>query len=484
MILDQRLKWKHHITELKSKVNRSLNILRTVTSLGWGADRKVLKRLYWAIGKSKIEYGCQLYGLHNANAIKPLITLNNEALRICTGAFRSSPIQSLYVEAEEPPLDLRWEELTMRTYYRIKATTGNQLNNTLDSSLDQLYIEKPKLQRPLGVRCRLMEEELNITEEPMPVTTSAIPPWTKRIPKKCLKGKLIKAPSNETHRATTFLEHNIVHSNSKSIFTDGSKTDTGTGFAALIDDTYIRGALPTISSIFTAELSAIEAASDLIISSTNDQFTIYTDSESALTEISNFGSNHPIAQTIQQNLHTAHQDGKDVTICKIPSHVGLTGNEAADKEARKAANMLGPHPNCVPHKDFYTIFKREKMKKWQARWDEVDPSNKLKRIRPNIGKWTLPSDCSRQYQVKLSRLRLGHTKLTHGHLMERSHPSTCNFCRTEHVTVQHLLMDCPNLSALRTTHRLPEQMALLLGESPPLKELMTFLKEIVVLHLI
>ena len=146
--------------------------------------------------------------------------------------------------------------------------------------------------------------------------------------------------------------------------------------------------------------------------------------------------------------------------------------------------MLGPHPNCVPHKDFYTIFKRKKMKKWQARWDEVDPSNKLKRIRPNIGKWTLPSDCSRQYQVKLSRLRLGHTKLTHGHLMERSHPSICNFCRTEHVTVQHLLMDCPNLSALRTTHRLPEQMALLLGESPPLKELMTFLKEIDVLHLI
>ena len=30
------------------------------------------------------------------------------------GAFRTSPMQSLYVEANEPPLYLRWEKLSLQ----------------------------------------------------------------------------------------------------------------------------------------------------------------------------------------------------------------------------------------------------------------------------------------------------------------------------------------------------------------------------------
>ena len=39
--------------------------------------------------------------------IKRLDTVHNQGLRLCLEAFRTSPVQSLYVEANEPPLGMR-----------------------------------------------------------------------------------------------------------------------------------------------------------------------------------------------------------------------------------------------------------------------------------------------------------------------------------------------------------------------------------------
>ena len=53
-----------------------------------------------------------------SGAMKSLERLNivhRHGLRLCLGAFKSSPIESLYVEANEPPLELRREELAMRS---------------------------------------------------------------------------------------------------------------------------------------------------------------------------------------------------------------------------------------------------------------------------------------------------------------------------------------------------------------------------------
>ena len=42
----------------------------------------------------------------------------------------------------------------------------------------------------------------------------------------------------------------------------------------------------------------------------------------------------------------------------------------------------------------------------------------------------------------MARLRIGHTRLTHGFLMDRSDPSLCTHCDTQ-VTVSHVLLTCP-----------------------------------------
>ena len=45
-----------HIAALKGGNLRALNVLRVISSINFGPDRKTLLRLYWAIGKSKIDY--------------------------------------------------------------------------------------------------------------------------------------------------------------------------------------------------------------------------------------------------------------------------------------------------------------------------------------------------------------------------------------------------------------------------------------------
>ena len=57
--------------------------------------------------------------------IKQLDTIQNEALRICLGAFKSSPINSLHVEANELPLTYRRQKLSLQYGIKLKALPEN-----------------------------------------------------------------------------------------------------------------------------------------------------------------------------------------------------------------------------------------------------------------------------------------------------------------------------------------------------------------------
>ena len=53
-------------------------------------------------------------------------------------------------------------------------------------------------------------------------------------------------------------------------------------------------------------------------------------------------------------------------------------------------------------------------------------TSKLHYIKPRIEEWESAYKSCRKYEVQLSRIRIGHTRLTHGHLMSRNdQPPTC-----------------------------------------------------------
>ena len=51
--------------------------------------------------------------------------IHNHGLRLALGAFRTSPVASLYVEADEPSLYSRREKLSLQYAIRLAANPSN-----------------------------------------------------------------------------------------------------------------------------------------------------------------------------------------------------------------------------------------------------------------------------------------------------------------------------------------------------------------------
>ncbi|GFX57790.1 RNase H domain-containing protein [Trichonephila clavipes] len=94
-----------------------------------GADRTSLLRVYQAIVLSRIDYGCVAYGSACNSTLQKLDPVHHMALRICSGAFRTSPVQSLYVNCHQLPLDLRRRKLSLAFYFKILSVPSHPLQN-------------------------------------------------------------------------------------------------------------------------------------------------------------------------------------------------------------------------------------------------------------------------------------------------------------------------------------------------------------------
>ena len=98
----------------KHGAKKSLNLLKVLSRTEWGADRTTLLNIYRSLVRSKLDYGCIVYGSASKTSLAKLDPVHNQGLRLRLGAFRSSPVESLYVKAYEPPLEIRRDKLALQ----------------------------------------------------------------------------------------------------------------------------------------------------------------------------------------------------------------------------------------------------------------------------------------------------------------------------------------------------------------------------------
>ncbi|GBN40501.1 hypothetical protein AVEN_275207-1 [Araneus ventricosus] len=134
---------------------------------------------------------------------------------------------------------------------------------------------------------------------------------------------------------------------------------------------------------------------------------------------------HPVAMEILGLLQTLQHRGFCILFCWIPSHVGIAGNEQADHSAKTAASLLHRE---IPYCDVKKSVARRIFSLWQETWD-LQVRNKLHYIKPFIGLWpVLPT---RGADVTLTRLRIGHTRVTHKYLLFGERTPMCPTCLEE-----------------------------------------------------
>ena len=54
------------------------------------------------LNKEETNYSCQIYNTASTGRLKKLDSINREGKRVYTRAFRTSPVESLDVEANDP----------------------------------------------------------------------------------------------------------------------------------------------------------------------------------------------------------------------------------------------------------------------------------------------------------------------------------------------------------------------------------------------
>ena len=123
---------------------------------------------YRSLIRSKLDYGCIVYGSARGSYLHMLDSVQNYALRLCLGAYRTSPSSSLCVLANEPPLYIRRRKLSIQYCLKLSSSTQNPTYSTVfNCKFKDLFERKPYQIPPLSIRVQpdcwfRKKERLNI----------------------------------------------------------------------------------------------------------------------------------------------------------------------------------------------------------------------------------------------------------------------------------------------------------------------------------
>jgi len=148
-----------------------------------------------------------------------------------------------------------------------------------------------------------------------------------------------------------------------------------------------------------------------------------------------------VYQIIKEYSHLT-ESGKRIVICWIPSHVNIPGNEKADSAAKSAITKMK-----ISATEYILGISQFCLKEWQDIWN-CCKGNKLHALYPNVGRIPHCKNLSRRDAVVINRVRIGHTRVMHLHLLTGGDLPTCQFCSLP-LTVNHIFLECANLNTIR-----------------------------------
>ena len=432
---DKRMTWKSHINQAEGKARRKLNILRKLAGTTWGATDKILKSVYQGTVRPHLEYGSNSWMTAAKTHLQMLDKVQNQALRVITGAMKTTPIGTMEETSRIPPLTKRREQKAMLQANKFRCSENHPMRERLQR------LSSGRLKRSsfaLEARALSRKHQESLPSQVLPLSFSLdAPPWEDSgdtitvqttIPYVSNKGE----HSDQVLKTLTLaaLDERYPEESWIRAYTDGSATNAVKSGGAGVHIQYPSGeqeeqALPTglHCTNYKAEIDALTQAAHTIAmrADRTTQVVFLTD---ALSVLQAYNSNRlPSLKKALNNIKSLQ-----TVLQWIPSHCGIEGNEKADDLAKLGAEKE-QEDNAVSLAELNSITKAL--------------------FRPPAHKDSLHL-LTRPEQVTIFRLRTGHNRLKkHLHIKLKVVPSPLCPCGEAEQDTHHILQDCGNFRRLR-----------------------------------
>ena len=354
---EEKMTWRVHVEKTVAKCEKVINVTRCLVGSDWGVDRGTLMMIYRAIIRSAIDYGCMAYGTAAPSVLKRLDVVQAKALRICCGAFRTTPINALLIEMGETTLELRRNKLSLN--YRTKLQSSRflipaqcllgehwEFQGRVNSSMVNSIGERAW---KVGVKDLLMGPA---------VCWPPVPPWLLPEPDVDLS-KLDQIKKKDAGDPVTLVNNYLKGkwADYIQIYTDGSK-NLNNGKATIgisIPQIQIQQGkqISNYMSVFTTELVAILWALGCVEEVRLGKIIICSDSTAALMALKGgeSGARPDLIVKIMTVLNRVSKLGNTVGFFWVPAHVGAVAGRAfhtwAFSEVLHSPTQINPPLNTI-----------------------------------------------------------------------------------------------------------------------------------------
>ena len=176
--LDKRLTWRPHIEKIEAKARKKLVFLRKLAGTNWGggaANEATLKKVYTGAIRPVLEYGSKAWTSAANSHLQALNKVQNQALRLITGAMKTSPINEMEKITGITPLPYRRDTKTMVHAEKYKSMPAHPMRARYGDLASGRLKRSSFIHRSKKLNREYKEELPDITRE---ITPTLFPvPW-------------------------------------------------------------------------------------------------------------------------------------------------------------------------------------------------------------------------------------------------------------------------------------------------------------------